>query len=428
MSNVDNNRKNVLKQKAIQKKKKKAKRIRRWLGIIFFMLLILAGLLFLNFNTYGYVKESVTIEAGTVEQIYPSDVLYKETNRFKWITDINSIDLDKVGNYVVEIEVRNIKKTVNLYVVDTTAPTGVAVNDISLWNGEKLEASDFISEVTDATEVNIYYKDEPDFSKTGDCIVVIVLEDEEGNKTEYTCTYTMGEDREPPIIEGMTYQTLYIGDTISYKSLITVTDNVDPDPEIEVDSSDVNQMGEGVYTVKYTARDKAGNEATFEIELTVEEKPADIDEMNALADAVLESITTQGMTKREVAQAIYKWMKYSSGIAYTGTSDKSDWVKEATKGLKHNGGDCFTYFSVSKALLTRAGIDNLDIEKYPYRTNKHYWSLINCGDGWYHFDTTPRHDKSEFFMLTDAQLDAYSSKHYNSHAYDRSSYPATPEN
>ncbi len=427
MDNVGKNKTNALKQKQ-HKKKKKKKSIGKLLCILFLMLFILAGLLFLNFNTYGYVRESITIEAGTIEQIYPSDVLYKDTNRFKWITDINSIDLNKVGNYVVEIEVRNIKKTVEVYVVDTRAPLGETVKDISLWNGEEIEATEFITEVTDATDVNIYYKDEPDFSKVGDCEVVIVLEDEEGNKTEYTCKYTMGDDREPPVIEGMKYQTLYIGDTISYKSLITVTDNIDTDPEIEIDSSDVNQMDAGVYTVRYIVRDMAGNESTYEIELTVEEKPADIDEMNELADAVLANITTPGMTKREVAHAIYKWMKNSSGIAYIGTSDKSDWVKEATRGLKHYGGDCFTYFAVSKALLTRAGIDNMDIEKYPYRTNKHYWSLINCGDGWYHFDTTPRHDKSEFFMLTDEQLDTYSAKHYNSHAYDRTNYPATPEN
>ena len=32
----------------------------------------------------------------------------------------------------------------------------------------------------------------------------------------------------------------------------------------------------------------------------------------------------------------------------------------------------------------------------------HYWNLINCGDGWYHFDSCPHKDKLETFMLTDA--------------------------
>ena len=83
--------------------------------------------------------------------------------------------------------------------------------------------------------------------------------------------------------------------------------------------------------------------------------------------------------------------------------------------------------ATSKALLTRAGIPNLDVVKSDTSHSSHYWSLIDCGDGWYHFDTTPRYGGGSFFMLTDAEILAYSEAHRDSHIFDRSLYPATPE-
>ena len=53
--------------------------------------------------------------------------------------------------------------------------------------------------------------------------------------------------------------------------------------------------------------------------------------------------------------------------------------------------------------------------------------MVNCGQGWYHFDTTPRKGGGEFFMLTDKELETYSLAHSNSHEFDHTLYPATPE-
>ena len=65
---------------------------------------------------------------------------------------------------------------------------------------------------------------------------------------------------------------------------------------------------------------------------------------------------------------------------------------------------------------------NMDIEKIPAKT-VHYWNLVDIGDGWYHFDTTPRKDRPEIFMWTDEVLMEYSAKHNKSHNYDKSKYP-----
>lgn len=65
----------------------------------------------------------------------------------------------------------------------------------------------------------------------------------------------------------------------------------------------------------------------------------------------------------------------------------------------------------------------MDIAKIPAKT-LHYWNLVDLGEGWFHFDTTPRTDHPTIFMWTDAQMMDYSVRHNNSHNYDHDSYPA----
>ncbi len=156
------------------------------------------------------------------------------------------------------------------------------------------------------------------------------------------------------------------------------------------------------------------------VQLTVIVREHTIEEVNALADAVLASIITPEMTDWDKALAIYNYIRRNVG--YINHSEKGDWVRAAYEGLARRQGDCYVYASTAKALLTRAGIKNMDIAKIPTK-REHYWNLVDVGDGWYHFDTTPRTDHTVFFMWTDAQLMEYSSIHYRSHNYDPTAYP-----
>ena len=64
----------------------------------------------------------------------------------------------------------------------------------------------------------------------------------------------------------------------------------------------------------------------------------------------------------------------------------------------------------------------MDIEKIPAKT-RHYWNLVDIGEGWYHFDTTPRKDRPTIFMWDEARMMDYSQNHNLSHNYDHSLYP-----
>lgn len=133
-------------------------------------------------------------------------------------------------------------------------------------------------------------------------------------------------------------------------------------------------------------------------------------ELEQLANQIVVQIVTENMTEREKATAIYKWIQ--SHIGYIATSDKSDWVAEAIRGLRTRRGDCFTYFAVARAMLDAAGIENLPV--YPKEGyHVHYWNLVYVEGGWYHFDTTPRKSGATFCIVTNAQYDALSGARYS---------------
>lgn len=139
-----------------------------------------------------------------------------------------------------------------------------------------------------------------------------------------------------------------------------------------------------------------------------------------MADTILEGIVNDSMTDRQKAEAIYAWVRGS--FTYSGHAATRDWVQEAYNGFRRRHGDCFTYYSVSAALLTRCGIPCIEVVRYT--DNGHYWNLIRLSDDkWYHFDTTPRKQGGYFCLWTDEQMLNYSSKHGGCFAFDRSLYP-----
>ncbi len=142
-------------------------------------------------------------------------------------------------------------------------------------------------------------------------------------------------------------------------------------------------------------------------------------ELDELAKGILDQIITQDMSKYQQAKAIYDYVDGS--IKYSANPDKSSWVNGAKEGLGLRQGDCFTYYASSRALLTYMGIDNEMVCRKGGR-GPHWWNLVNCGEGWYHFDATPRYEKMpdfDSFMFTDEQAGDYT---YNV-AYYRG-YPA----
>ncbi len=221
-----------------------------------------------------------------------------------------------------------------------------------------------------------------------------------------------------------------VGGTVSYKKAIRAYDNLDAEDQltVEADNSGVDLNTVGDYSYTATVTDSSGNSATATGTVHVLEadaQVADIDEVNAMADEILSEIITDDMTGMEKLRAIYNWVRQNT--SYTSHSQEEDYTLAAYQGFTEHTGDCFTYAAEAKFLLTRAGIENIDVVKVVPEGSTdiptHFWNLVNIGEGWYHFDCTPRKDGSTFFYLTDEELEAYSSTHNGTHVYDKSLYP-----
>lgn len=363
------------------------------------------------------VLEELTVEAGQKPPGIDSFLLKNVKGTF--ITRLADFDYHQPGDHTVVIQVDGEEYTSILHIRDTVPPKA-EVQDIEGFAVLPREAEDFVTEIEDATAVTVAFREEPDLLFIGTQQVELVFTDAGGNETVKKAELTLYEDTEPPVIYGATDITIYMGDSVAYRKNVTVEDNCLEGLQLTVDTSNVDLKQAGVYPVVYTAVDAAGNTDTVTISLTVIERMYTIEEMYALVDAVLEKIITPDMSDRDKAWAIYTYIRRNVG--YTEYPEKGDWVRAAYEGLAKRQGDCYVYACTSKALLTRAGVKNMDISKIPTR-REHYWNLVDVGDGWYHFDTTPRSDHTVFFLWTDADLMAYSALHYNCHNYDRTLYP-----
>lgn len=369
------------------------------------------------------VSKKATVEVGTdvTLDLFIEDA--KKAENAGFLTDLALVDTDKLGQYPVQIECGGKIYDSILVVEDTVAPVATA-KDATARLGIMPNAEDCVTDVLDKTEVDITYKTKPDVSKEGETEAVVVLKDEGGNATEIKVKITVVSDTEPPVIEGAKDIIVEVGDTVSYRKDIVVTDNEDSNPTLTIDSSLVDLDTPGEYVATYTATDKSGNASIVAIQVIVEEKgpKKDRDEVYALAQKVLDDIIDDSMTDMEKAFAIYRWT--NRNIMYTGTADKTHWTIGAYEAFTKRAGDCYSYYAAAKAMFDVVGIENVDIVKSDTSHSSHFWSIINLGDGWYHVDCTPRKGSGDlFFMVTDAELEAYSVKHKNSHIFDGSLYP-----
>lgn len=369
------------------------------------------------------LKEQVIWNLG--EELPLAEVfLAEEGGEISYLTDMSGIDINQIGTYNIRLLLDGREVISQLQIADIEAPE-LVVKDIKVWKNKPVKAETFVVSVTDNSHnTQVRYEVEPDWTLVGEQTVTIIAEDGTGNRIKKNASLTIQKDEKPPVVT-ITDMDVTVGGTVSYKKAVSYYDNVDTKEEMEltIERSGVNLNEVGTYEVIYTVTDCSGNSTSVTGKLNVlKESPAweDEEKIHEKAQKVLHSILKEGMSDREKAKAIYTWVK--THIGYVNHSEKGNYMRGAYEGLFQYQGDCFVYAATAKELLTQAGIQNIDIIKLTDNPS-HYWNLVYIEDGWYHFDATPRKDKSEFFLLTNAQLEAYSSKHRNTHKFDASLYP-----
>ena len=106
------------------------------------------------------------------------------------------------------------------------------------------------------------------------------------------------------------------GVDLNFNELITVTD-LSP-AEVSFDASGVDLKTPGTYTLKATAKDKAGNEATKDVTVTVAKKPANMSGSSVSVDSKTGKVTVQSKSRSSSSGS----KSYSSSKGSSSSSSK----------------------------------------------------------------------------------------------------------
>ena len=413
-----------------QKNVKQQGKIIRFLMIFVIILLIslvaVRAVLFFKDET-ELLNTEVTIEAGTVKP--DISMYFKEEPAFPGLVSCN-LNFDEVNTELPQtirfnIRLYGINHACTLIVQDSIPPAAEAVPQKIFACGELPDAIECVTGIVDITDVTASWKDIPDYSEGGDYLITALLTDGCGNRTEIVIPFEVTKDSVPPVITGARDIEYYIGDSISYRNNIEVTDDYDEEPVLDIDISDVDTGTEGTYDVIYTARDFSGNESSVTVKIIVKEKPANYVEPEVVYEAakeILDEITEPGMTDEEIALQIVWWCRYN--IRFVLATDYDSWTEAAYSAYTYRYGNCYATAYAVKALLDVAGFENMIIERWPYQTATHFWNYVLIDGQWYHCDSTWREGyDSYFFMYTTEELHDFWQGGWNGFQYRENDFP-----
>ncbi len=297
----------------------------------------------------------------------------------------NSFSRSEPGLYRGKIRIDGQLYEIALEIADLTPPTGDPVTGVTVFLNQTVDPSLLVTNLSDYGKITVGYAEEPDFSREGEIPVSVLLTDDSGNRATVDTVVTVIRDTEPPVFSGISDKTITVGDGISYKKGVTVTDNSGEVPDFTVDSSAVNRNKPGVYSVVYTATDSSGNTARETMTVTVVR--VSTEQVNRKLEQIAARIISDGMTRDEKILAVWKYTR--KAITYTGRSDKTDLYSAAYEGLVTGGGDCYTYYALNALLFDFLGIENVEVRRVDGQS-RHWWSLVLFEDGlWYFVDSCP---------------------------------------
>lgn len=368
----------------------------------------------------GKVYEHVIIEAGSPITM---DLFTNDLENVKPAYDFTQIDTKVLGHYRIPFCCDNRRYESILTIVDTIAPTG-ETKDLTIDVNQLPDVSEFVVSYSDVTPVSISYSVVPDVSIGGLKEGSVSFKDIAGNETIVPFQVTVIDDFDAPLIYGIKPITVYQDDKVKYRDGLRVEDNMDPNPTLSIDTSEVDISTPGVYTVSYTATDATGNTRTSTTKITVLEKPEGYVEPEDVYNAgqkYLDMIIDPTMSDIDKGFKIYNWCK--TYINYIGTSTKTHWTIGAYEGFTTLSGDCFTYAACAKAMCDMCGIECYVIERCDPGDSTHFWNLLCIEGNWYFMDCSRTNTPMNAYLLTDQELYELQYTHGYRYKFDPTGLP-----
>ena len=381
--------------------------------------------------SYGVKKEvSVTYDTPLTVDLFLEDAA--DASKASFVSDVSVIDMSQLATYQLVVANNGHKVTTILNVIDDVPPVAEVVPQ-TVFSMEMPDPNDCITNLQDKSQVTVDYVDEAvDLSAGGSIIVKIKLVDEFGNQTILEVPFTVSSDFNPPVIVGAHDIEFRAGEVPDYSEGVIVTDDVDPNPQLFVDDTEVDPMTEGQYSLLYMASDHAGNEASVTVTVTVLKGDGTVaptqgssggsgnrkDYTNsttadayAKARSVTNSICKSSMNNVQKALKIFYWVNHNIAFSIS-TKNHTSWQAAACTAFGNRRSDCYGQWACCKAMCDIVGIPNRKV----WRTGSnrtHVWCLCYLNGGWYHCDATQWPGRGHWFafMMTDAEIKAAPGNH-----------------
>lgn len=266
-----------------------------------------------------------------------------------------------------------------------------------------------------------------------------------------------GVDNEKPEIDVTTKDGkiyLNVGDNVSWKSYVSYPEGC----TLKVDNSGVDLDKPGTYTVKYTAKNTSGVSAHKTVTVIVTKGAFPYSTLETTIKNLCVNLgITDNMSKVEKVRKVYEYVNSptknanDANIVFDNESNtpdidrdnwEGDWVEEAIRTLNSGEGDCYSYYSVSKAFFTVLGIEHVGIRRDTSLDDAwgtHFWLVVNVGDSsnpkWYYYDATRlkytfRDGTRNACLITLDKLQSYASSDisYDFYKFDPTQYPTVSKN
>ena len=302
------------------------------------------------------------------------------------------------GTWPVRVQLAGGVEIAMVTVTDTVAPV-LTRKEGPFYTRHELSPEQLIL-AEDVTAVTLSFLEAPDPDSDREQTVSVRAVDAGGNETISSFPLTLSVDTTPPVLYGVVDRSGYVGEPIAYFREAYAEDDVDGRVEMKVESQVILSQ-KGKYAVTYLATDKSGNTTSKTCTYTLVEPAVTDEEVRAMAQAVLADITRPDMVTAEKLLAVFEYVR--GRVHYTGVSNKTDWRREAVRGNREGRGDCFTVYSLTRALLDELDVPYMSVTRKSSST-RHYWVIVNIGTGWYHYDPliTSVH-RHRCFMWTNQQ-------------------------
>ncbi len=238
--------------------------------VILIPLLVVLGGALLCMKLHPLIVKNEVVEQELKEDFHPmQNIGFVFGGKISQVSVEGNVDLTKPGDYTLTYRFHNYEKQAVVKVRDTKPPV-LAVKPYTADLTEEITPELFVESVEDASEVTLKFVNPQTWDQADTYDVEVAAVDSAGNETVEKTTLTRVKDETGPEISGTDDVEILQGKTFDFQNGVTCTDDMDPNPVLEVNTDQVDLNTPGTYKAVYTAKDRSGNVTTVERKVTVD--------------------------------------------------------------------------------------------------------------------------------------------------------------